>query len=237
MGKNLKQQRRGRGTAVFRALSRKSVGRIQHVKNLNQNISGNVIDLLKCPMHYAPVAQIKYNNGEDGFIFAPEGMKVGDDIQVGTDVEMKPGNSTELKNIPEGTLIYNIESQPGDGGKFCRTNGTFARVVAKLPGSVTIILPSKKEKKFCPSCRANIGIICGSGRKEKPFLKAGNKHYAMRARNKFWPVVNGNSMNAVAHPFGGGSSHRHKCPRQSSRDAPPGRKVGSISPSRTGKKR
>ena len=88
MGKNLKQQRRGRGTAVFRALSRRSLGRIEHVKNLNKDISGSVIDLVKCPMHYAPIAKIDYNNGESGLIFAPEGMKVGDEVQVGTNVEM-----------------------------------------------------------------------------------------------------------------------------------------------------
>jgi large subunit ribosomal protein L2 len=237
MGKNIIPQRRGRGTAVFKAISRRFIGRVMHPDMEQKTVNGSVIDLIKCPGHYAPVATLKYDNGEDGLMFAPEGMKVGDCISCGSDAEIKSGNINQLKNIPEGTMIYNIESRPGDGGKFCRSNGIFGRVVARAQDSVIILLPSKKERKFNPECRANIGIIAGSGRKEKPVLKAGNKYFAKKARNKFWPSVSASSMNAVDHPFGGGCSHRHKCPKQASRHAPPGRKVGSLAPRRTGRKR
>jgi large subunit ribosomal protein L2 len=88
-----------------------------------------------------------------------------------------------------------------------------------------------------PECRAIIGVIAGSGRPEKPFLKAGTKFFAMRAKNKLWPIVSGTSMNSVNHPFGGKSSHAKGIPTQSSRNAPPGRKVGKIAPKRTGRKK
>ena len=90
---------------------------------------------------------------------------------------------------------------------------------------------------FLPDCRATIGVIAGSGRKEKPFLKAGTRHYAMKAKNKLYPQVSGTSMNSVDHPFGGSSSATKGRPTQSSRNAPPGRKVGKIAPKRTGRKK
>lgn len=237
MGKPLIQQRRGKGSARYKARSKRYVGRVIHLKNLKERIDGNVIDIVNCVGHYAPVAKVKYENGENSLIFAPEGMKVGDKITSGNNDNIKQGDVVKLKNIPEGTLIYNIESQPGDGGKFCRTSGAFARLSTRSNNVVTIILPSKKEKKFCSDCRANIGVIAGGGRKEKPFIKAGRMYMAKKARNKLWPSVSGNSMNAVDHPFGGTSSNRNKMPLQSSRHAPPGRKVGSLAPRKTGKKR
>ncbi len=110
-------------------------------------------------------------------------------------------------------------------------------MVAKTANSITIKLPSRKEKPFHPECRATIGIIAGSGRIEKPFLKAGTKYHKMRARNRLYPSVSGTSMNAVDHPFGGTqSSHKGK-PTIAPKHAPPGRKVGKLKPRRTGKKR
>ena len=237
MGKRLLSQRRGRGSQRYLAPSKKYEGRAMHVKETSKDLTGNVIDIVNCAGHYAPLAKIKYDNGENCLIIAPEGIRVGEEVTAGATGEIKAGNTIHLKNIPEGTLIYNIETQPGDGGKFCRTSGSFGRLVSKTPSNITIILPSKKEKKFSPDCRAVIGTVAGAGRKEKPFLKAGKMYHAKRARNKAWPSVSGSSMNAVDHPFGGSSSCRHKMPRQSSRHAPPGRKVGKIAARRTGFKR
>jgi len=237
MGKNLIQQRRGKGSPRYKSISRNFVGRVAHIKKSEEVINGKIIDIINCPGHYAPIAKIEYENKEINLMLAPEGIKIGEGITSGNNGEIKSGNVLELKNIPEGTLIYNIESQPGDGGKFCRTSGSFGRLVSKSQKQITIILPSKKERKFLPECRANIGIIAGSGRKEKPLLKAGKVYHMKRARNKLWPSVSGNSMNAVDHPFGGSKSNSKNKPRQSSKHASPGRKVGSISPKRTGKKR
>ena len=236
MGKKLIQQRRGKGSSTFRAASRKYVGKIRHIKNAKGNVKGKIIDLVKCPGHYGPVAIVKYDNNEEVLMMAPEGIRVGDSVMAGENVDMGAGNTAELKDVPEGTLIYNIESMPGDGGKFCRTSGTSGRVSAKFNDRVLILLPSKREKAFLPKCRANIGVIAGAGRKEKPIYKAGRKFHARKARNKYFPSVSATSMNAVDHPFGGSSSARHKMPLQSSRHDPPGRKAGNLAP-RGGKRK
>ncbi|MBI2651643.1 50S ribosomal protein L2, partial [Candidatus Woesearchaeota archaeon] len=139
--------------------------------------------------------------------------------------------------IPEGVAIYNIEALPGDGGKFVRASGNSAKIITKMQDTIVVELPSSKRRVFLPDCRATVGTIAGSGRKEKPFLKAGKRYYAMKAKNKLWPQVSGTSMNAVDHPFGGRSSASKGGPTQSSRNSPPGRKVGKIAPKRTGRKR
>jgi len=142
-----------------------------------------------------------------------------------------------LRNIPEGISIFNIESFPGDGGKFVRSSGGFAKIITKMKDVVVVEMPSSKRRDFLPNCRATIGVIAGSGRKEKPWLKAGKRYYAMKAKNKLWPQISGTSQNAVDHPFGGSSSAVKGGPTQASRNAPPGRKVGKIAPKNTGKKR
>jgi len=164
-------------------------------------------------------------------------LRVGSTVEVGEETPNNHGDTATLKNIPEGTLIYNIEQNPGDGGKFVRSSGTFARVATKLQDTVVVLLPSKKQKTFRADCRATIGIVSGGGRPDKPFVKAGNKYFKMKAKNKLYPSISGTSQNAVDHPFGGSSSGHKGKPTVTSRNAPPGRKVGKISPKRTGKKR
>ena len=169
--------------------------------------------------------------------FAPEGIKVGDEVSLGQEEEIQKGNVLPLMSIPEGTLVHNIELRPGDGGKLVRTSGASAKIVAKTETTVRVLLPSKKEKIFLGTCRSAIGVLAGSGRTDKPFLKAGNKYKKMRAKNKLYPKVCGISMNAVDHPFGSGCSHIKGRPTLSPRSAPPGRKVGKIAPRRTGKRK
>jgi large subunit ribosomal protein L2 len=166
-------------------------------------------------------------------------VKEGDIVKIGTaaGTSVAPGTIKTLKELPEGTDIFNIESVPGDGGKFVRSSGTFGRVVAKLNNAVIIAMPSKKERVFNPNCLATVGIISGGGRPEKPFLKAGNKFHAMRKKNKFFPRAKGVSMNAVDHPFGGSRSLRKGRSTCAPHNAPPGRKVGMIRARRTGRKK
>jgi large subunit ribosomal protein L2 len=158
-------------------------------------------------------------------------------LQCGNQAEVKTGNVLPVKNIPDGTAIFSIELQPGDGGKFVRSSGSSAKVVGKTPEGIVVKLPSNKSKTFNPECRACIGVIAGSGRVDKPMLKAGVKHFAKKAKNKYYPIVSGVSMNAVAHPFGSKCSHTKGRPTQAARNDPPGRKVGSIAPRRSGWKR
>jgi large subunit ribosomal protein L2 len=237
MGKNLIQQARGKGSPRYRAPSFKYEGVARFGRNEKATLSGKITDLIHCRGHSSPLAQIEYDNGHVVLLQAPEGIRVGDFVKVGDAVEIKWGNIMPLKSIPEGTAIYNIESSPGDGGKFVRSSGGFAKIVTKMPGKIVVQLPSSKTREFLPNCRAAVGVIAGSGKKEKPFLKAGRKYYAMKARNKLYPSVSGTSMNAVDHPFGGSSSASKGRPTQSARNAPPGRKVGKLAPRKTGRKK
>jgi len=238
MGKNLIQQKRGKGSPRYRAPSFRYKGRSRFIGNDNSKlISASITDIVHSSGHSAPLMELEYSNGETGLLQAPEGVRVGDSIDAGDSVEVKPGNVLPLKSIPEGTPIYNIESNPGDGGKFVRASGSFARIITKMENNIIVELPSSKRKTFLPECRASIGTVAGGGRTEKPFLKAGTRFYAMTAKNKFWPVVSGTSMNSLSHPFGGRSSHAKGIPTQSSRNSPPGRKVGKIAPKRTGRRK
>jgi large subunit ribosomal protein L2 len=234
MGKNLIQQRRGKGSQRFRAPSFRYIGKSQHPEAKEKN-TGEIVDILHSQGHSAPLMVVKYNE-KFNLSIAPEGIKVGQRINFGEGSEIKTGNTLPLADIPEGTSIFNIELAPGDGGKCVKASGASARILSKGKGKVLLRLPSKKQKEFSEKCLATIGRAAGSGRPEKPILKAGNKYFKMKAKNKMWPHVNGVSMNAVAHPFGSKSSHTKGRPTQASRNAPPGRKVGKIAPKRTGRK-
>ena len=238
MGKSLIQQKRGKGSPRYRAPSFRYLGKAGFANNeIQKSAQAEILDLLHCSGHSAPLMELKYPNGEIGLLQAPEGIKVGDKIGIGNGAEMKTGSILPLIEMAEGTSIFNIESKPGDGGKFVRSSGLFAKIITKASDGIVVELPSGKRKTFLPNCRAVVGIIAGSGRTEKPFLKAGKRFFARRAKNKFWPQVSGTSMNAVSHPFGGRSSHAKGIPTQSSRNSPPGRKVGKIAPKRTGRKK
>ncbi len=231
MGKNLTQQKRGKGSTTYRVDSFKYAGEVSQL----QAPRGTIIDIINSRGHTAPLLLMKYDNNKTNLIVAPDGVKVGDILERGADVALKTGNTLPLENIPAGTPIFNVEITPGDGGKLVRTSGTTARVVTKTKGKVIIKLPSNKQKELHPTCVATVGFVAGSGRTEKPFLKAGNKYKAMKARGKYWPMVSGASMNAVDHPFGGSRSSRKGRPTIAPRNAPPGRKVGMIRPRHTGR--
>jgi len=236
MGKRLIQQARGKGGPTYRSPSFRFFGKSRLRPQTPSPIQGIVKDLVKCPGHSAPLALIQYQDNQKAIFVAPEGIKVGDPVTCGGQ-NISPANTLALKDIPVGTVVYNIESQPGDGGKFCRASGTFAKLIEKMEKVVAVELPSKKIKKFPLTCRANIGVVAGGGRTEKPLLKAGNQYHKKRAKNKLYPRVSGTSQNAVDHPHGGSSSSNIGMPSIAPKNAPPGRKVGKIRPKRTGYKR
>lgn len=236
MGKRLIQQARGKGGPTYRAPSFRYKGRAELSPISRETVQGEVSDIIHCPGHSGPLAHVKYRNGEDVLVLAAEGIKVGDTVSSGPEAEVEIGNILPLKNIPIGTLVYNIESFPGDGGKFVRSSGTFARVLTKTERKVVLELPSKKQRSFSPECRACVGMIAGGGRLEKPILKAGVKYYKMKAKNKLWPSVSGAAQNAVDHPFGNSRTSRKSKARPVPKNAPPGRKVGMLRPRRTGRK-
>lgn len=228
MGKRIIAQRRGKGSPTYRSPSHRYLGKIRYVKVV-EPVKAKVIDILHDPGRNAPLALIALPDGRENLIIATEGLMVGDEIALG---EFSSKGIAPLSKIPAGIPVCGIESFPGSGPKFCRTSGSYAVVVSKSEEKVIVKMPSGSFKEFDSRCLATIGIPAGGGRKDKPFVKAGQKFYAMRARNKLWPRTSANKMNAVDHPFGGQTG-----PGQSktiSRHAPPGAKVGSIAARRTG---
>jgi large subunit ribosomal protein L2 len=227
MGKNLRQQRRGRGSPGYRTPSHRFIGKISY-ENLPEGAAGKIINIIDAAGKFSPVAIVDIN-GRRHLHIASEGASVGQQVRFGG---THPGDVTKLENIPEGTKICNVELRPGDGGKVCRASGSFATLITRDHNKCVVLLPSKKKKIFNAGCRATIGVVAGGGRKEKPFMKAGTKYHAMRTLGRLYPRTSGVSMNAVNHPFGGQTKPgKHKTV---SRHAPPGKKVGSISPKRTG---
>ncbi|MBN1923937.1 MAG: 50S ribosomal protein L2 [Nanoarchaeota archaeon] len=240
MPKRLPQQRRGKGGSVFRSPGHRFKGatairKYDHVEK-NGVLNGVVKDIYHDPGKDSPMLLVHYENNEIMSYPAPLGIKVGDKVQSGAKAEPNLGTIMPLSSIPEGTIIYCIENKPGSGAKFVRTSGATARVIAHDPKGVIVQMPSRRNIIFKPDCRAVIGRIAGGGRKEKPFVKAVNKRRARQARGKKHSKVTASTRNAIDHPHGGGGA-RNKKNKSVSRRAPPGAKVGSISPKRTGRKR
>jgi large subunit ribosomal protein L2 len=236
MGRRIQGQRRGRGTPTFRAPSHRYKADLSH-RNVEDAdvVSGTIVDIEHDPARSAPVAAVEFEDGDQRLVLAPEGVGVGDQIQVGVSSAIEPGNTLPLAEIPEGVPICNVESNQGDGGKFARASGVNATLMAHDRNVAVVQLPSGDVKRLDPQCRATIGVVAGGGRTEKPFVKAGNKHHKMKARGTKWPNVRGVAMNAVDHPFGGGGRQHPGKPKSISRNAPPGRKVGDIASKRTGR--
>jgi large subunit ribosomal protein L2 len=236
MGRRIRGQRRGRGTPTFRAPSHRYKAELSHrTVEDGDVVTGEVVDIEHDPARSAPLADIQFEDDDRRLVLAPEGIAVGDEIQVGVSAAIEPGNTLPLAEIPEGVPVCNVEANPGDGGKFARASGVSATLLAHERSAAVVQLPSDEMKRLSPDCRATIGVVAGGGRTEKPLVKAGNKHHKARARGTVWPRVRGVAMNAVDHPFGGGGRQHPGRPKSISRDAAPGRKVGDIASRRTGR--
>jgi len=236
MGRRIQGQRRGRGSPTFRAPSHRYKAELSHRKTETDDlIRGEIVGIEHDPARSAPIADIQFDDGDRRLVLAPEGITVGEEIQVGVTADIKPGNTLPLAEIPEGIPVCNVERQPGDGGKFARSSGVSATLLTHDRNVAVVQLPSGEMRRLSPDCRATIGVVAGGGRTEKPFVKAGNKHHKMRARGTKYPRVRGVAMNAVDHPFGGGGRQHPGKPKSISRNAPPGRKVGDIASKRTGR--
>src|SRR5256712_9744159 len=225
MGKNLRSQRRGRGTSpTYRSPSHRHPGPVVHP---HLRGTGIVTDIFQAPGHTAPLARVRFD-GQEVLMIACDGLSVGQPVTYGM-ANLDRGNTMALRDIPEGTLVYNLEAMPGDGGRFVRAAGAQAVVVSQ--GERTVVqLPSGQFRTFHPDCRATIGAVAGAGRGDKPFARAGKKWFSFRSFSKAYFVVRGVAMNPVDHPHGGGSHQHVGKPSTVGFDAPPGRKVGRMSP-------
>ncbi len=239
MGKRIRVQRRGRGSPTWRASVHKRVAPVKYLSiekmKGEDSVKGVVENLLHEPGRGAPIALIQLENGEKYYSVAVEGLFVGQEIMLGSSASIEVGNVVRLQDLASGIPVCNIESQPGDGGKLVRSSGTYATVVPLTPEGTILRFPSGKTVTKNDRCRATIGVVSGTGRTEKPFLKAGKRHHMMAAKGHKYPSVRGVAMIKASHPHGGGR-HKHAGTQTSvSRNAPPGRKVGLIAPKQTGR--
>ncbi|MFQ5978935.1 MAG: 50S ribosomal protein L2 [Candidatus Heimdallarchaeota archaeon] len=242
MGKRILVQRRGRGNSlIFRASSHKRRARAKYppftTEETTAAISFEVIDLIHEPGRGGPLAKIRYEDGTEAHLPAVEGLYCGTSYQQGNKATLEVGNVILLGDIPEGSIISNIELRPGDGGSLVRTSGGYATVRSQTPDGTLVKLPSGQIKLLNKRCRASVGVVGGGGRTERPFLKAGKKWALKKSKGHKYPRVRGCAMNIVSHPFGGGAHQGPHRPTVVSRNAPPGRKVGLIAARRTGRRR
>lgn len=236
MGHRIKTQNRGRGGPVYRAPSHKYKAALKHAGRNDSIINGTIIDIEHDPARHTPIALVRLETGKKMYMLSTEGLGVNDEVAWGTGIEVRNGNTLPLGEIPVGAYVCNIEARPNDGGKFVRASGAQASVIGKSEdGRVGVSMPSGRTKWFNGNCMATVGIVCGGGRSEKPFVKAGKKYHKMKSQAAKWPRVRGEAMNVIDHPFGGGGHQHVGRPKTVSRGTPPGRKVGHIAAKRTGK--
>ena len=173
--------------------------RIIDYKRNKDGVPAKVATIEYDPNRTAYIALLNYADGEKRYILAPLGLNVGDTVVSGPEADIKAGNALPLENIPVGTLVHNVELQPGKGGQMVKTAGAFAQLMAKENGYATLRLPSGEMRKVLLSCKATIGQVGNLDHELVSLGKAGRKrHMGIR------PTVRGVVMNPNDHPHGGG---------------------------------
>ena len=175
--------------------------RIIDFKRAKDSIPAKVAAIEYDPNRSAHIALLAYRDGEKRYILAPAGLRVGDVVESGPNADIKTGNTLPLANIPEGTVVHNVELRPGEGGKLVRTAGAAAQLMAKEAGYAQVRMPSGEVRKIQLACRATIGQL-GNLEHENEIIG-----YAGRQRHRGKrPHVRGIAMNPVDHPHGGGEA-------------------------------
>jgi len=246
MGVCIRAQRRGAGS-IFKSHSKHRKGSVS-LRTLDYAertgyIKGVVKDIIHDPGRGAPLAVVQFRSAysyklDKELFAAAEGMYTGQFIYCGKKAQLAVGNVLPVSEMPEGTVICNLEHVAGNGGKIARASGDYCTIMTQDPdaGKTRIKLPSGARKTVSNKCRAMVGIIAGGGRIDKPMLKAGTAfHKYKNGKRNEWPVVRGVCMNPVEHPFGGGNHQHIGKPATVRRDKAHGRKVGLIAARRTGR--
>jgi len=247
MGRRVRGQRKGPG-GIFKSHThhRKGAAKLRHLDFGERNgyVKGVIKEIIHDPGRGAPLAKVvfknpyKYKLDKELFI-AAEGMYSGQFIYCGKKAELTVGNILPLGQMPEGTIVCNVESKVGDRGTLARASGNFATIITQNPDAniTRIRLPSGAKKTICADARGTVGLVAGGGRIDKPILKAGVAYWKYKAKRNSWPRVRGVAMNPVDHPHGGGNHQHIGHPSTVRRDAPAGQKVGLIAARRTGRLR
>ena len=197
--KNSGRNSYGRITVRHQGGGNRQKYRLVDFKRNKVDMSATVLGIEYDPNRSANIALIEYEDGEKAYILAPQGLTDGDKVISGETADIKAGNCMPIDSIPVGTLIHNIELNPGQGGKLVRTAGQSAQLMAKEGKYATLRLPSGEMRKVLAKCRATIGVIGNADHENVKIGKAGRK------RHMGWrPEVRGSVMNPVDHPHGGG---------------------------------
>lgn len=239
MGRRTQTQRAGKGSPTYRSL-KNALAVARYIDFDEKQRSGRVVaEVLRLKAdtgHSGVLAEMVLEDGRKCFVLAAEGIFEGEKVEFGEKAEISIGNVLPLNALPEGCPVFAIELSPGDGGKIVRSSGLYALVMAKEKKTVLLKMPSGKMVSVNSDSRATIGCSSGGARTEKPFVKAGAKFFAQKAKHKKYPRVRGVAMNPVSHPHGGGAHHVGRS-KSISRHAPPGAKAGAIASKRTGRKK
>ena len=197
--KNAGRNSYGRITVRHQGGGNRQKYRIVDFKRKKDDMKATVIGIEYDPNRTSNIALIKYEDETLSYILAPVGLKDGDTVVSGPNSDIRIGNCLPIENIPVGTMIHNIELNPGQGGKLVRTAGGAAQLMAKEGTYAHIRLPSGEMRLVLARCRATIGTIGNADHSNIKIGKAGRKrHMGIR------PTVRGSVMNPVDHPHGGG---------------------------------
>ena len=211
--KNGGRNNQGRITVRHRGGGAKRKYRIIDFKRDKDGVVGIVSSIEYDPNRSSNIALITYTDGEKRYILAPKGIKVGDQIISGNDIDIKIGNTLPLEKIPEGTMVHNVELKAGKGGQMARSAGSSVQILGREGRYTLLRLTSGEVRKVLSTCRATIGEVGNADHELVNLGKAGRKrHMGIR------PTVRGSVMNPNDHPHGGGEGR-----------APIGRK-GPVTP-------
>jgi large subunit ribosomal protein L2 len=184
--------------------------RVIDFKRDKDGIPAKVAAIEYDPNRSSRIALLHYVDGEKRYILAPNGLKAGDEVMSGGDVEPRTGNCLPLRKIPTGMPVHNIEMQPGHGGQMCRAAGTSGTLTAREGRWAQVTLPSGEVRRIHADCRATVGVLGNADHMNIRLGKAGRSRWLGRR-----PSVRGTAMNPVAHPLGGGEGRtkggRHPC--------------------------
>jgi large subunit ribosomal protein L2 len=200
----------GRITTRYRGGGHKRRYRLIDFKRNKLEVPAKVATIEYDPNRTTRIALLHYADGEKRYILAPNDLRVGDTVVSSPNADIKPGNTLPLSNIPNGTLVHNVEMKPGKGGQMARAAGSAAQLMAKEGKQAHLKLPSGEVRMVPVDCRATIGQLSNVEQENVSLGKAGRKRWVGKR-----PHVRGVVMNPVDHPMGGGegksSGGRHPC--------------------------
>jgi large subunit ribosomal protein L2 len=189
----------GELTSWWRGGGHKRLYRIIDFKRDKKDIPGKVATIEYDPNRSARIALVTYADGEKRYILQPNGLKVGDAVISGDNVDILPGNALPLKNIPLGTMLHNVELKPGKGGQIARSAGSSVQLVAKEGDYASVKMPSGEIRHIAIVCYATVGQVGNLDHENVSIGKAGRQRWLGNR-----PHVRGVVMNPVDHPHGGG---------------------------------